>query len=173
MALLDNLGPRPLYEQIDAVHQAIHLRGMYTISRTALAVANNGYHDIHVIPPAGYEAHLRFLIVTEGKAYLKTYLGTTYTVPGTAIIPFNRATNGDATTLLAYHTPTINVLGTLRGDDMIPGGTGGNASGGNISGEFESVISPLSDVLFRVQNVKGTAGDLNIILNYYLRKSLT
>lgn len=172
MALLENLGPRPLYEQIDAVHQAIHLRGMYTISRTALGVANNGYHDIHVIPPAGYEAHLRFVIVTEGKAYLKSYTGTTYTNAGTAITPFNRATNGDASTLLAYHTPTINVLGTPRGDDMIPGGTGGNATGGNISGEFESIIAAGTDQLFRVQNVKGTAGDINIILNYYLRKQL-
>lgn len=173
MALLDNLGPRPLYEQIDAVHQAIHLRGMYTISRTALNVANLGFHDIHVRPPAGYEAHLRFVIVTEGKAYFKTYQGTTYTADGTAITPFNRATNGDATTLLAWHTPTINVLGTLRGDDMIPGGTGGNATGGNISGELESIIAPNTDILFRVQNVKGTAGDLNIILNYYLRKIMT
>ena len=56
---------------------------------------------------------------------------------------------------------------------MIPGGTGGSATGGNISGEFESIIAPNTDFLLRVQNAKGTAGDLNIILNYYLRKIMT
>lgn len=170
MALLEQRNPRPMYESIDPVHQAIHERGMYTISRTWLAVGNNAYADLRLLPPAGYEAHTRFIFISEGKARLTSYISTTYTANGTAIIPFNRVTDGDSSPLLAYHTPTINVLGTARGDDFIAGGTGGNSSGGSANPEFETVVAPLTDFLIRVQNVAGTAKDINIIVNYYLRK---
>ena len=170
MALLEKSNPRPLYEQIDAVHQAIHLRGMYTVSKTFLAVASDGYADIHLIIPADYEAHTRITVASEGKAYIKTYIGTTYTVPGTGITPYNRATGGDITTVTALHTTTPNVLGTLRADDLIVGGSGGNAVGGGINPEFESIVAPASDWLIRVQNKGGAVKDINITINYYLRR---
>jgi len=171
MALLEKRNPRPLIESIDPVHQAIHERGMYVISKTFLAVANSGYARIHIVPPAGYEAHVRLSVNTEGKCYLKTYTGTTYTNAGTAMTPFNRATSGGASTLLAYHTPTINVLGTPRGDDMVGGGFGGNSFGANANQEFESVIAPGTDFMLELQNEAGSAKDINLVFNYYLRST--
>lgn len=171
MALLQRRDPRPMYEAIDPVHQAVHERGMYTVSKTFKAVANNAFVDFHIVPPAGYEAHTRISIVTEGKVYFTSYVGTTYTAEGTVYIPFNRASNGDATTATVKFGTTPNVLGTLRGDDMINGGTGGNSAGGSLNQDIESIVAPLDDFLLRVQNVAGTTKDINFIINYYLRKT--
>lgn len=171
MALLQRRDPRPMYEAIDPVHQAIHERGMYTISKTFKAVANLAFVDFHIIPPADYEAHTRISIIAEGKVYFVTYLGSTYTVAGTDYVPFNRVTNGDATTATVKFGTTPLVLGTQRGDDMISGGTGGNSGGGSLNQEFETIISPLNDLLMRVQNVAGTAKDITININYYMRKT--
>ena len=171
MALLQRRDPRPMYEAIDPVHQAVHEKGMYTISKTFKGVANNAFVDIHIVPPTGYEAHTRIVIVCEGKAYFTSYVGTTYTNEGTAITPFNRVTNGDATTAVVKFGTTPLVLGTQRGDDMINGGTGGNSSGGTLNQDIESIISPTQDLLLRVQNVAGTAKDIGFIVNYYMRKT--
>jgi len=169
MTLLENRKPRPQYEEIDTVHLGIHDGGMYTISKSFLAVANNGIVDIHLVVPAGYEAHTRLYVGSEGKSNIKSYTGTTYTGAGTAITPFNRKTAGDATTATAFHTTTPNVLGTQRGDDLIFGGGAGNSVGGTFSSDFETIIGPSTELLLRVQNVAGSAKDINIIFNYYMR----
>ena len=170
MALLQRRDPRPMFESIDAVHQAVHERGMYTVSKTFKAVANNAIVDFHIIPPAGYESHTRITIITEGKVYFVTYLNSTYTDEGTIHVPFNRATSGDASTAVVKFGTTPLVLGTQRGDDMINGGTGGNSSGGSLNQEIESIIAPTHDLLLRVQNVAGNAKDISFIINYYMRK---
>lgn len=169
MTVLEKRMPRPLHESIDAVHEAIHEGGMYTISKSFLAVANDGIADIHIVVPAGYEAHLRLYVGAEGKANVKTYTGTTYTGAGTAITPFNRKSGLNGSTVTAFHTTTPNVLGTQRGDDLVFGGTTGSSVGGTFSSDFESIIAPSSDFLLRVQNKGSSAKDINIIFNYYLR----
>lgn len=171
MALLQKRDPRPMYEEVDTVHQAIHERGMYAISKLFTAVANDGFADIHIIPPVGYEAHMRISVSTEAKAYIKTYVGTTYTAAGTAYTPFNRATDTDATPLTAFFTTTPLVLGTLRGDELVGSGFAGTAVGGNSSSNFESIIAPSTDFLIRVQNKGGAAKDISIDINFYLRKT--
>lgn len=172
MANLERKDPRPLYEGIDAVHQAIHGRGMYTISKTFLAVASNGFADIHFSVPEGYEAHTRTWVASTGKAYFKTYRGSTYTTNGVVITPFNRAMNDTSPSLAtAWHTPTGVVVGVLRDDDLVNGSTGGNSVGGNQNQNFETIVAPLTDYLIRVQNAAGVSADINISINYYLRKT--
>ena len=170
MAILDNRNPRPQYEHIDAVHEAIHEGGMYVISKSFLSVANDGYARVRIVPPAGTSAHTRLSVSVEGKTYIKTYTGTTYSNDGTAITPFNRLIGGSASTLLAYHTPTVNVLGTQRGDDIVGGGVGWNSFGANFNPEFESIVPASTDFMIELHNKAGTAKDMNIVINYYLRK---
>lgn len=153
---------------IDWEHHMVHKRKTFTVSYTSLAVADNGYLDMHLTGVVN-DAHVKITYTTEGKARLKTYAGTTYTNVGTPYIPFNRCIcAGDVATSLVHINPTINVLGSLRGDDFV--GTGGAAvtrAGGTGGGNIESIVNPGYDLLIRLQNVSGSASDLNIVINFY------
>jgi len=153
---------------IDWEHHMVHRKKTFTVSYISLAVANNGYLDIHL---TGFknDAHTKITFSSEGKAYFKTYSGTTYTSAGTAYTPFNRCicSTTAATTIVGIN-PTINVLGSLRGNDFVgitgaavirAGGTGGES--------IETIINPGYDLLLRLQNVSGTTADLNMVINFY------
>jgi hypothetical protein len=139
---------------------------VFTISKTAVGVVNNGYLDIRV-KSGSKPSYLEILYSSEGKSYFKTYLNTTYSANGTLLTPFPR-NSGSTKTLqsLIYQAPTINVLGQIRGDDFI-GKSSGNpqtraGGGGTVSG---TIIAPTHDLLIRLQNVSGAISDLNLIIN--------
>jgi len=139
---------------------------VFTISKTAIGVANNAYLDIRV-KSGSKPSYLEILYSSEGKGYFKTYLNTTYSANGTQLTPFPR-NSGSTKTLqtLVYQAPTINVLGQIRGDDFI-GKSSGNpqtraGGGGTVSG---TIIDPTHDLLIRLQNVSGAVSDLNLIIN--------
>ena len=96
---------------------------MHTLSYTQEGVLNNGYLRVRFVAPADKDIHLRLAWTSEGKSRLKSYVGTTYTTPGASIVPFNRQTglpsNLEGTFFI---NPTINALGTLRGNDFVGAG---------------------------------------------------
>jgi hypothetical protein len=111
---------------------------------------------------------------SEGKSRLKTYINTTYSAAGTAYTPFNRKTgtvsNFGGTIAI---DPTINVIGTMRGNDFL--GTGGAASsriGGTGASDIETIVSAGTELLIEIQNVRGSASDLDFIANLYERNKL-
>ena len=153
---------------IEIIHDLIHRGQVFTVSKTFKAVADNGYARIHISTGAK-SMHFTFSYSGEGKAYLNTYSATTYSNNGTLQPIFNRNPATGYTPLsVAYHTPTINVLGSMRGDDFV--GAGGNvqvqAGGTGIAG-IETVIPPNSNILFQLQNVAGGVKDLGFIINFY------
>ena len=155
-------------EQIDVYHNKVHGGQVFTISKTFRAVAENGFGRIHILTWAK-EVHFTFSFTAEAKAYLNTYAGTTYTNNGTAQPIFNRKPgSGLLPGFQAWHTPTVNVLGTLRGDDFV--GSGGNIrtqAGGSGAEGIESIIPPNTDFMFSLQNVESSAKDLGFIINCY------
>ena len=163
-----------LFNQIDIIHQTVHQGYMHTLSHTKLNVADNGYLRVRFVAPVDKDIHIRIAWASEGKSRLKTYIGTTYTANGTPKIPFNR--NAALTSNLEgtyFIDPTINVLGTLRGDDFI--GASGAAStrvGGTGSSDVETIISAGTELLVEIQNVRGGTSDLNIIANLYEREKM-
>lgn len=161
-----------LFNQIDIIHQTVHQGYMHTLSHTKLNVADNGFLRVRFVAPADKDIHIRISWASEGKSRLKTYIGTTYTANGTPIVPFNRKT-GLASNLQGTYfiDPTINVLGTLRGNDFLGAGGGVSARvGGTGSSDIETIISAGTELLVEIQNVRGSASDLNLIANLYERE---
>lgn len=138
---------------------------VFTFSRTSLAVANNGYFDVHIkagIKPAYFE----IFYTAELKARFSTYLNTTYTNNGTLVAPFPR-NSGSIYSLSSsiYITPVIESLGQLRGNDFVGNNTNPQTRAGGGVSSIGTILKENDDLLLRFQNVGGNATDLNIIIN--------
>ena len=156
---------------IDLVHQRIHEGVSYVANYYQSAIPNNEFRRIRI---KATQKHIHLLIefTTTAKFTFKTYSGTTYTEDGTTpdgttLTRFNRVVGLDECTALVYHNPTVNVLGTLRGSQVIAGGTGGNANGTSGATRLESVIPVGQELLIVFQNVSGQANDLTVVLDWY------
>lgn len=158
-------------KQIDKLHHEVHEGYCFTANYLELSVANDAYSRLHVATGAK-AAHLIIQIVTEGKAYYKTYSGTTFT-GGTApdaskLTVFNRSgVNPKVSTTTVKYGITVVTAGTMRGNQLINGGTGGNATGSSAGSRIESVLAPNSAFMLEVQNKKGMVQDIEIVLDWY------
>jgi len=114
-----------------------------------------------------------FYLDVEAKVYINTYAGTTFSAQGTApdgvnLTVFNRRSNSAIPFLSTItYNPVVNVLGLLRGNRIIPGGTGGNSIGLSGGERVESVIPPNSDFLLVIQNKGGQTKDIGIVAEGY------
>lgn len=156
---------------IDIVHQRIHEGVSYVANYYQSAIPNNEFRRIRI--KAGVKGvHLLIEFTTTAKFTFKSYSGTTYTVngigaDGTNLTVFNRIIGRDNRDALVYHNPTINALGTLRGSQVIAGGTGGNAPGASGASRHETIIPAGQDLLLVFQNTSGQANDLTVVLDWY------
>lgn len=157
---------------MDWLHHEVHEGEMFTSNLLVTNVANNGYLRLR-FTTGTKSAHVNNIqILTEGKAYLKTYSGTTYSAAGTLpdanLTRFVRNTgNVQVSTSTLYYNPTINVIGTLRGNQLIPGESSKKGSGSIISSIIETIIKPNSEILIEVQNVSSATSDICIVLDWY------
>jgi hypothetical protein len=67
---------------------------------------------------------------------------------------------------VALLNPTVNTLGTNLLSQILIGGTGKKATGGQM-GASDLVLKPLTTYLFRLTNVNGTAHAAEMILEWY------
>ena len=158
-------------KQIDKVHHEVHAGNCFTANYLELAVANDAYVRLN-LKVGAKQAHLSIQIVTEGKAYYKTFSGTTFTggtgADASKLTVFNR--NGVSITLptaTAKYAITVTSAGAMRANQLINGGTGGNATGANSGSRIESILAPNSSFTVEVQNKKGQAQDIEIVLDWY------
>jgi hypothetical protein len=147
---------------IDYEHQKVHEGRHYTANYLEKAVANNGFIRLRFTTGAR-AVHIIFEIDAEGKAYWQTYNGTTYTIDGTLpdgvkLTFFNRFIENDGTTTIVRYNPTVNVIGTLRGNRVLWGGLGPQSTGGSSQSRIESIIPPMV-----MQNVSGNAKDMAVV----------
>lgn len=153
---------------VEDVHRKVGLGELFTASKTFLSVPNLDYVRMVIKAGSSKTTHYVFSVAAEGKCYLKTILNSTYTVNGTEVTPFNRYV--DSSNVFSgkiYHTPTVNVEGSVRGDDMIPGGGTPQAAGASSIAVIESVLGTDDNMLIQIQNVSGQAKDFNVVINFY------
>jgi hypothetical protein len=122
--------------------------------------------DIVLAAASGVIPHMTIDALCLGDAELYIYEGTSAT-GGTSFTPINRNRNYTNSSQVAMIiNPTVTALGTQLDAQILPGGSG-KKSGGGTAGSLEYVLKPLTNYLFRLTNVNGTAHAAHLSLEWY------
>ena len=153
----------------DVNHVRLHEGRAYiawNIYPDSAKLASGASADIVLAAAPGVTPHVTIAMESSGDADFFVYEGTV-TTGGTSFTPVRRNRNIASTSDVAMVlNPTVTTLGTLINQQFITGGTGKKASGG-ASGSLEYVLAPLTNYLFRLTNVNGTAHTALIELEWY------
>jgi hypothetical protein len=156
---------------VDVNHQRNHdgrAFYAYKIAPDSAPLAALASIDIVLASPAGVYPHLTVDGLCLGDAELYIYEGTS-TNGGTAFTPINRNRNyaiSNPSEVAMVINPTVTAVGTEIDAEIIPGGVG-KKSGGGTAGSLEYVLKPLTNYLFRLTNVNGTAHAASLTLEWY------
>ncbi len=166
----DGVAWRELDEIVtSAEHQRVHNGEMWMISAMVEDASDDANLDLVLTTPAA-EFHVTFQIAAEGSAIVFVYEDTVLDDPvggSAAVVKNANRVVGDAGAPTALIGPTVTGVGTLLLNQSLPGGTGGNASGGQGERGTEMVLAPSTNYLFRVTNKKGNASTMSIVLLPY------
>jgi hypothetical protein len=122
--------------------------------------------DIVLASASGVMPHMTIDALCIGDAEFYIYEGTSAT-GGTSFTPINRNRNYTTSSQVAMIiNPTVSSLGTQLDAQILPGGSG-KKSGGGTAGSLEYVLKPLTNYLFRLTNVNGTAHAAHLSLEWY------
>lgn len=153
---------------MNEVHARIHDGAFFTAGVYDDAVAAAGTLEILIQTPATGALHIRGTVAGGGNTEVEFYEGTTFSAAGTVITPPNRnrfssnVANGTWT-----HTPTTTADGTALFLGLIPGGSGGNASGGTLPEFDEWVLAQSTNYLIRARNITATVQPIAVTVEFY------
>ena len=156
---------------VDVNHQRNHdgrAYYAYKIAPDSAKLADGASINIVLASPSGVYPHITVNGMCLGDAELYIYEGTV-TTGGTAFTPVNRNRNyavSNVSQVAMVINPTVTSVGTELDAQIIPGGTGKKSSGGT-AGSLEYVLKPLTNYLFRLTNVNGTAHAASLTLEWY------
>ena len=156
---------------VDVNHQRNHdgrAYYAYKIAPDTAKLASGSSINIVLASPSGVFPHVTVHGMCLGDAELYIYEGTV-TTGGTAFTPVNRNRNyavSNQSQVAMVINPTVTSVGTELDAQIIPGGTGKKSSGGT-AGSLEYVLKPLTNYLFRLTNVNGTAHAASLTLEWY------
>lgn len=154
---------------VDVNHQRNHdgrAWFAYKVAPNSAKLADGASIDIVLAAASGVIPHITVDALCLGDAELYIYEGTSAT-GGTSFTPINRNRNYTTSSQVAMIiNPTITTLGTQIDAQILPGGSGKKAGGGT-AGSLEYVLKPLTNYLFRLTNVNGTAHAAFLQLEWY------
>jgi hypothetical protein len=154
---------------VDVNHQRNHdgrAWFAYKIAPDSAKLADAASIDIVLAAASGVIPHMTINALCLGDAELYIYEGTSAT-GGTSFTPINRNRNYTTSSQVAMIVnPTVTTLGTQIDAQILPGGSGKKAGGGT-AGSLEYVLKPLTNYLFRLTNVNGTAHAASLQLEWY------
>ena len=154
---------------VDVNHQRNHdgrAWFAYKIAPDSAKLADGASIDIVLAAASGVIPHITVDALCLGDAELYIYEGTSAT-GGTSFTPINRNRNYTTSSQVAMIVnPTVTTLGTQIDAQILPGGSG-KKSGGGAAGSLEYVLKPLTNYLFRLTNVNGTAHAASLQLEWY------
>lgn len=128
----------------------------YKIHKSAATLAAGASIDIVVTSAAGATIGIGFAAQCGGNAEITIYENVSNVSGGTIFVPLNRnRASSSVSTTGALINPTVGALGDIIYEDLILGGTTGNAAGSSVRGDY----ALLDDVsyLFRLTNTTGQA----------------
>lgn len=123
----------------------------YKIHKAANTLAVGANIDIVVTSATGKTLGIGFAAQCSGNAEITIYEDVSSVTGGTLFVPLNRnrASSAISTTGVLIN-PTVANLGDIIYEDLILGGTGGNAAGATLRGDY-ALIDDVS-YLFRLTN---------------------
>ena len=115
-------------------------------------LADDASIDIVVTPPANKSIGIGFVTRIGGDAEFKVYENVSNVVGGTVFVPRNRnrASTKTAQTGVIVQPTSITTNGVLY-EEIIIGGSGGNAAGATLQGDY-AIIKADTSYLFRLTN---------------------
>lgn len=156
---------------VDVNHQRNHdgrAFFAYKIAPDSAPLAANASINIVLASPSNVFPHMTIHGLCLGDAELYVYEGPT-TTGGTSFTPINRNRNyadSNPSQVAMVINPTVTSVGTELDAQIIPGGAGKKSSGGT-AGSLEYVLKPLTNYLFRLTNINGTAHAAYLTLEWY------
>ena len=156
---------------VDVNHQRNHdgrAFFAYKIAPDSAPLAANASINIVLASPSNVFPHMTINGLCLGDAELYVYEGPT-TTGGTSFTPINRNRNyadSNPSQVAMVINPTVTSVGTELDAQIIPGGAGKKSSGGT-AGSLEYVLKPLTNYLFRLTNINGTAHAAALQLEWY------
>lgn len=132
------------------------------------ALVDDGIINILIKIGANFEAHTVFEAAAGGDAEITIFEGTTVTDDGSSLAAGDRnrtTANTPETTL--FSGPTITADGTELAHVLLPGGSGGNASGGSADSPVEFVLKKSTNYLVRVKNIAGATKAFSATMDWY------
>lgn len=154
---------------VDVNHQRNHdgrAWFAYKMYPKSAPLADGSSIDIVLASASGVFPHMTADALCLGDAEFYIYENPVAT-GGTSFTPINRNRNYTTSSQVAMIiNPTVSVLGTQIDAQILPGGSGKKAAGGT-AGSLEYVLKPLTNYLFRLTNVNGTAHAAHLSLEWY------
>ena len=115
-------------------------------------LADDASIDIVVTPPVGKDIGIGFVTRIGGDAEFRVFEDVTDVVGGTIYVPKNRnrASTRTAQTGVIIQPTSVTTNGVLY-EEIIVGGSGGNAAGASLEGDY-AIIRADTSYLFRLTN---------------------
>lgn len=151
---------------IPAQHYEVHEGETFTVSLLDTNIANSATIIILLRTAAKY-AHLTFFASLGGDATIEFIEDPTVSNAGTPMTEWNnKRYSTTEPTVTAFSAPTISA-GSNPLEGFLPGGTGGNSSGGLLRPDVEFILKPNEDYALRLTNISGQAKGGCIVISWY------
>lgn len=154
---------------IGEVHANIHRGIMFVAHRYIADYDNTPNYDVAVTVPEGSAMHVVYETYVTVNSTLSIYENTVLnaTPGGTLLTPRNKNRFSSNTADCVFRSdPTIDNVGTLLYQTLVPGGRGAGSTGGQTTGFAEWVLDP-GTYLFRLRNIETNNAHAGIVLNFY------
>ncbi len=152
---------------LDSPHKWIHEGKMWAISGRFLSIADNANADM-VLEVGSIGLHVIWETRSAGDHHGSIHEAPTVTTAGDPATVSNQNRNiGDDGAPVGKKNPTITGTGLELLTWLLPGGTGGQASGGERPSREEIILASNTTYLFRATNKKGQAADMCWVLHAY------
>lgn len=149
-------------------HHEVHQGEMFVAFFVSGSVSNNNSIDLlFSTTGTAKDVHFVWQVTSGGDSQSYFYENATGS-GGTNFVPVNvNRTSSNLAGSVVRTGPTVGHVGTLKSQTYIPGGKGGQTSGGLARTNTEWILAPSRVYLIRATNVAGTAQTVGIDVQFY------
>jgi hypothetical protein len=153
---------------VDYAHHEIHAGSTFKVPVCDQLLADDGTLNIMVTTPNTTKwGHMIWDASCGGNAVVRLTKNPT-TSGGSSFTPINKNMNSaTASTVTVKTGVTVTDDGTVLDCKIVPGGTGGNASGGGAEVRDEWIMEQNQIVLLQVSNIAGSAKPTSLAMEWY------